>query len=372
MELNTPELFELTVRNLSCCQFKYAHKIRILEVELFDYERVNFNQFANLELLIVTGNYWQFITNSFLQKFSRLKEVHFQAFTFLNRETLAFTYRPNDPKRYLFGFDTEMNIESNDEFRWSNVGAETDMTKFLLKNYDKTANRIYYKFRIDYNELTRNTVPKNFFEKLSEFSGVFVKDRIDDEAKLINFLEQTKTNQLSIENSPLTSTFFDRMVSRCSFIQKLDLKDFNIMSDNYEFMFKMENLIQITLYHKISFNFLVRIFEGCKYLSEVTFTIDDSNYATFCSRYVDLFSRVQSGDEFLDCEEDFRSKEAFMNFLKEMKSKMKCVDGFVDLSSVIFTMHEDKARDFMIDLMVKKLFENETFILSKEILDKFY
>lgn len=367
-DLRTPCLTHLVVPNYSSCDLYYPERLRRLEANLYDQDRIDFQQLKNLEFLHINGEDWTVITNSFLITLSNLKELHFEADTFLNRDTLRsnFTYRRDGLRLYLFGFDIDRNVDIVEDEDFPG-GKEENNSKFINRNYEKTAETVYYKPRIDYTELIKTGLKKNFFTKFPRLTGVKISDKVEDEEALLNFLTKTEPSKLSMENCLLSQTILHRIALQCT-LRDLELKNvgLDVTCPEFEFIFNLENLETIQAYQQISTNFLVKAFQLCKHLSEVRFIIDDLNDASFIVSEVTLItlmSQVAHEDlrDYLEAYLYFESNAEFLYFLRALRKESELIRKPDDLRELIFLINDYKHNKTLEDREFRRLLKGEVF-----------
>lgn len=364
-DLRTPCLNHLVVSNYSSCELYYPDRLRKLEANLYDYSQIDFNQLKNLEFLNITGDDWTLITNSFLITLSNLKELHFEADTMLNRENLQsnFTYRRSGLRLYLFGFDIDRNVAIVDEEDFPHGKEETN-SKFILRNYEKTASTVYYKLKIDYNVLVKDGLKKDFFSKFRRLSAVKISEKVEDEEALLNFLTKTEPSKLSIENCLPSQGILQRIALQCT-IRDVELKNvgLDVMQPEFDFIFQMENLEAIRAYQQISTSFVLKAFQLCKHLSEVRFIIDDLNDASFALSEVSLISQFvhEELDDYLESYIYFESNAEFLHFLAALQKESELCSKPDDLRQLIFLINEYKHNKTLKDREVRRLLKNQVF-----------
>lgn len=365
-DLRTPHLTHLVVSNFSSCDLYYPERLRQLEANLYDQDRIDFGQLKNLQFLNITGDDWSIITNSFLITLANLKELHFEADTFLNRDTLNsnFNYRRDGLRLYLFGFDIDKNVEIREEEDFPN-GDEKHVSNFIVRNYEKTADTVYHRLGVDYNELIATGLKKNFFVKFPKLATVKLSDKIEDEEALLHFLTKTEPETFSMENSLLSQTILHRITRQCQQIRQLELKKLNldVNCPEFDFVFEMENLEVIRAHQTISMTFLLNAFQRCKQMTEVRFIIDDLDDASFNLYEVSLVSHVVADEinDFLESYMFFDSNAAFFHFLAALQKETQRSSKPDDLRELIFLINDYKHNKTLVDREVRKLFKSQVF-----------
>ena len=370
-ELDLPSLTFIKVSKLSSCELHYPERLKRIDSNLFDYDRIDFTKFTNLEFLNITGEEWQLITNSLLETLAKLKCVHFLADTFLSRETLNsnFNYRRNDLNFYLFGFDIDKDVQINEEDE-DFTRSETNTSKFIIRNYEKTADTVYYEFKIDYNELIKtNGLPKGFLKKFPKLSLVKTIDRLENEDALLDFLKSTQPDAFFIENQLLSQSFLNQLAFQCTFIKKLHLKNLNstnILSKDFDFIFKMTNLNEINIWQEIAIGFLIKAFENLVNLCEVFISIDETKDARFCSYYIDLSIQIETLEDefyFLESFLYLENKYELIYILKDIQNELCSFNQFIEIRKLVFLINNYKFLKFVNDEMIRKLFHLDTILI---------
>ena len=240
------------------------------------------------------------------------------------------------------------------------------MSKFIARNYEKSAETIYFKFDVNYNELlARNALKKNFFAKFPRLATVKLSDKIDDEEALLEFLTKTEPETFSMENSLLSQPLLQRIALQFNRLRRLELKNLNldVMRPEFDFIFEMENLEEIQAYQQISMDFLLKAFQKCRNMMEVRFIIDDLDDASFNLHEVSLFSRVTI-EEILNSVESyirFDSKAEFFYFLRALRKESQLSNKPNDLRGLIFLINDYYHNKMLVDREVRRLQKNEVF-----------
>ena len=221
-DLRTPHLTHLCIWDFGNCYLYFPDRLRRLETMFFG-KIFDFFQLKKLNFLRILGANWWAITNSLLINLSSLKELHFGATAFPNRDTLnsSFTYRRDGLRIYLYGFDIDQNVEADEKFPY---GDEKSVSKFIIKNYEKTAEKVLHcdQFRVEYNELIKAGLKNDFFLKFPKLKAVKIIEKVEDEEALLEFLTKTKPSIFSMENTLLTQKILHKITLNCE-IRELEL-----------------------------------------------------------------------------------------------------------------------------------------------------
>lgn len=382
-ELNTPRLTKLECEDLDNFKFNYPNTIKILKVEFFDNSfNINFEKFTNLELLVISSEEWTLITNNLIRKLPSLKELHFASHTYVNNEVLdlSFDHRLfKNLKLFQFGFNVSSDVEiTNENFPDCK---SSEVTKFLIKNFEKTANKVHFRFeKLDYNEIINNgkhLIEKKFYEKFSGFLNLKISGQVEDENQLLDFLKKVKPEGLKFKDALLSRSFFDQLSYQCSFIRELKFKGSNgkilDFSKDFQFVYRLENLSTILFLGKIHLNYVIELYEKCENLSEVSFIIDKMNQINFCLSYVNSLSEFIIDDEHnhiftcLEGSNYFETKKDMLIYLKEKRVQFK--SDPIDLRELIFSIDADRYRIRLIESIMDELLKTEIIYLDKSVLD---
>ena len=365
-DLRTPRLTHLMVWDFAICDLYFPDRLQRLETTIFNDEKFNYSLFKNLEFLSATGGDWTFLTNTFLISLSTLKEIHFSTESFPNRETLnsIFTYRREGLRIYLCGFDIDQNIEEDENFP---RGDSKSVTKFIVKNYEKTADKVYGydNLRVEYNELIKAGIKKDFFVKFPSLNAVQLIEKVEDEEALLEFLTNTKPLNFTMENTLLSQTILCRIGSHCE-IRALNLMkmDLDIMCPEFDFIYKMESLEWILINQSISLDFLIKAFKVCKRMRSVEFEcVARREFASFNMKQVWLYlvvvdDEINEVHEGLWTELFFDSDAAFFQFLSALRKDPQ-LSPKPNFNKLIFLINEIKHNERLVNREIRRLFKNE-------------
>lgn len=361
-DLRTPRLVHLKVPGLSACDLYYPDRLRSVEAYLFDHRRVDFTKFTNLELLIVNGRDWTFITDQFLSNLKSLKELHFCAHNLPSRETMNLRYRRRDLKLYLYGFDLERPLEIIDE-KFPH-GSRVDETRVIVRNYEKTAETVYWEVIVEYNELTRTGLNPNFFTKFPRLEGVVVGGQVADEDALLEFLLKARPKVFTMENHLLSANFRDRLALQCDSIQMMQMVNLkNIDSSQFEhleFLVKMRSLTKIEILHPETWtpglDFLVRLFENCERLTEIYFSIEYYDRSSFSPYW------LISGNDSLYASLKLEGRTDLLHVLRALQRETNFKQR-TSIEELVFLIEKYNYQQFLMRDHAKKLIRGELYYI---------
>ena len=263
-EINCPILEALDLN----CDLNVYLKINCLSTikYLSSYSYLNyFSIFKNLEHLKLyrsTELNWNVIS-----RFSKLKELHVH----IDRSNSLADIQQNcalnklDLKIYKKGL-LAINGETFDYDK-------QDTLTLLMDNYSKTSDCLDFVCTIDYVKLMNlfdYYLPANFFMKLNNIHEILVYNKIEDQAYLIQFIEEcSNLNKLSIERSSLTQDFYDNLASVSSLNHLAIHRQIGL---NFKFITKMRSLISFKTDQKLTLNKAFN-FNRYDYLKKIEFKI---------------------------------------------------------------------------------------------------
>lgn len=360
-DLRTPCLTHLEIISLSQCDFYYPDRLKRLESSLNDHHLIDFTKFTGLELLIVNGNDSEFLTNYFLSTLKSLKKLHFTAGNWLSRDTVNLSYRRDGLKLYLFGFDFDKPLEILEEkFPY---GTEEEETRVIVRNYEKTAEIVYFWIWIEYNELTRTGFSPNFFTKFPRVDSIKVNGEVEDEDALLEFLLQAKPQGFVMENHLLSPRFLNRFALQCNFIQYIRLKNLPLDTTHsqFEFILKMKSLTVIKILHQKPWtpdlDFLVRLFEHCKRLSEVYFSIEHNYDGCSFSPY---WLSFRNDSVYTNLKT--KNKTDLLHVLRALQRETKS-NQLTSLAELVFLIENHKHYQFLLEDHARKLLRGELYYI---------
>ena len=368
-DLRTPRLTHLEILNFKDCDLYYPDRLQRLETDSYRKENFDFCLLKNLEILRTSQYNWSDITSNFLNKLRSLKELHFEAETFLSRDILNshFTYRRDGLKLYLCGFDIHQNVEEDINFPH---GDENSVSKFIVRNYEKTAEEVLHcvDLRVDYNELIKAGLKKDFFVKFPRLGRVMLTDKVADEEALLEFLTKTQPSTFSMKNFLLNQKIFSQIASCCG-IRELELinLDLDAVCLEFDFIYEMKNFETITLHQPISIDFLLKAYQVCKEMVEVNFEFKRDS-AFFGRRQVSLssfvaFDDINQNNENLWVELYFDSDQAFLHFLGALRKEPQLGRSSNYLRELIFLINDLKYNEMLVGREVRRIVKNELFIV---------
>ena len=257
VKLETPSLAYLMTRDLSNFEICYPEKIKCLVVN----NTLNLSKFKNLEILSIMDYYGNEITISQLSvnqlhRLTQLKRVYAGSNYLTEKIDQIPINRNSELQVYYYGFRINSDLFGN--FDWTNIknskesydermslDNDGEWISFMARNYSKSIDDNPYIFHLDYtrllNEFDQN-VPKDFLKKISNFDSITISN-LDDEIKILKFLDSVKPRKLFIENATLSRSFLEQL-SKLSFIQilKISIDKWPAFLDDFNFDFKNEEI----------------------------------------------------------------------------------------------------------------------------------
>ena len=259
---------------LSNFRFKYESKISKLDVNEYEERLMNF---VNLEILYCRHFPKQKVISvkDFVHTLSRLRELHCQYIgaTSVSRLLSAkCKLRRTDFNFYFCGFHINTNLDldeylsetEQDQLEWSTCG-----WKIMLANQNRLSPHIKYtRESYCYDELVfyfEQTSFASFFNRIVQIEKVELKQPINDEPKLVEFLKACKhIGGLLIKDISLSQQLFDRLFVYQPFITHLAIYDGDEL--DLDFIFQLSYLSSFTTDQKVSLDFVSEAFEKLKLL----------------------------------------------------------------------------------------------------------
>ena len=328
-----------------------------------DFTSVDLRQLTGLEVLIAQD--YEFVSNGLLATLKNLKELHFAAEEFVNREQLLsqFNYRRDGLKVYLFGFDVDQNLQVADDEDFP-YGELDRITRFIVRNYEKTSPNVYHQLWVDYNQLVRNGLETSAAAKFRRLYYVQVTDPVQDEHELLNFLKHTQPLTFSMNGHMLSGEFLDQFALQCPFVQRLEFKNLKLDNRCPEFIFRMENLLRIEIYQEPSLDFAIRAFANCHSLTAVFFYFSDDHrdWVRFEPEF--LVNTRFCGDQYWLRHRYYEDATDFSHFLMNLRKLLKLENGQpLDLRRLQFAVDDYKLSYFIEKDHVKRLLRNQLYYI---------
>ena len=252
VKLETPSLTHLITEELSNFEICYPEKIKYLEV----YNTSSLTQLKNLEVLIVID--YSDIENTIrqlsadLHRSPKLKRVYigYQCENFDKKLDQIPIHRNSDLQVYYYGFRIYSDLFGNfDLTNIKNLNEPNvnilEWTSFMARNYSTSMDDKPYHFDLDYNRLLDEfdqNIPSDFLKKISKFDSIKIKN-LDDEMKILKFLESAKPRDVVIKNPTLSRSFLEQL-SKFSFIDilRINIDEWPAFLDDFNFDFKNEEI----------------------------------------------------------------------------------------------------------------------------------
>lgn len=283
--INSPNLRNLKISNPQAykCSLVFAESVRFLELFLWQDFVCNLVGLEHFYCHRIKG-----LANEkdFLCKLERLKEVHMDAQkqVFANLAKQKKLLRRTNPKIYVLGVDFEHGAP--DHFQWPEY-ADLDeewMAAFYWENRSKSANILPFISVIDYDVLETHfggQFPVHFGRKFVGLYNLRVTNLQHGQSQFIDFLSDCRyIRNLCLEGAQLDQSFFDNILT--NFCPALDwLTICSRPGLNWDFLFKFESLVMVTIKHELPGELVKKIVEHFPELERFSFHYQ-SQYIQVC------------------------------------------------------------------------------------------
>ena len=283
VKLETPSLTHLITERISNFEICYPEQIKYLDTQLdFDFNKILI-KFKNLEILII--NYSRNISQlpGNLNRFPQLKRIYIgYDWHNLNKRLEQIPIdRHSKLQVYYYGFRINSDLFGN--YDWTNIknskehyDEDGEWTSFMARNYSTSIDDNPYTFNLDYTRLFDEfgqNVPNDFFKKISKFDTIRIRN-LDDEAKILKFLDSSKPASVCIENPTLSRSFLEQL-SNFSFIDELNINidEWPAFLDDFNFDFENEK-IDLEFEIRCSLKSLRTMFEVFERAGSIKFELD--------------------------------------------------------------------------------------------------
>ena len=284
--LETPSLTHLMTGELSNVEIRYPDQIKCLGVKN---NTSNLAKFKNLEILIIIDYFTERsniskLSADLLQQLPQLKRVYAGCNSINNKLAQTTIDKNTDLQVYYYGFRINSDLFGNFDWTMEKNSNDVERTSFIARNYAKSIDDNPYTFSLDYTQLLKEfdqNVPNDFWGKVSKFDSIRIRN-LEDEVKILNFLDSNKPMQVLIENSTLSRSFLEQL-SQFSFIKHLEITidEWPAFLDDFNFDFKNE---EIKLNFEIrcslkSLRLMFEVFERAKSIKlRLDFLCDEFNF----------------------------------------------------------------------------------------------
>ena len=286
VKLETPSLTHLMTLQLSNFKICYPEQIKFLEVN----DILNLIKFKNLEILFIIDHFMERgtinqLSADFLNQLPHLKRVYAGWNHFSKRLGQIPIDRNSELQVYYYGFRINSDLFGN--YDWTNIknskeASDDEWTSFVARNYSGSIDDNAHNFHLDYTRLLDEfdqNVPSDFFKKISRIYSIRMRN-LEDEVKILKFLDSTKCRIVNIETPTLSRSFLKKL-SKFSSIMYLGIRidEWPDFLDDFNFDFK--NKIDIDIQIRCSLKSLRPMFK----LFERTRSTKLFNLWIFCDEF---------------------------------------------------------------------------------------
>ena len=283
--LNTPELLHLEcVFFHTHFKFAYEDKIKFLRSSWisFDYLMSPQNILQELEILVVQEIFQDELI-PFFEGLLHLKEVHLRSpkiTSFPGQIGKLDEFRKESNRHFeIFvqglglEFYKEAIIRTNEHEPKMKEWLE-EHTDFLVRNQHMMPKKVFLDFGINYDHLEALSVAERnvFLRKFEYVRSVSVNRQVENEKRLLELLEKTHPEHLSLKNFELYSkSFFDQLLLNCQFLRELSLEASRSLDsfEKFEFLFKLNNLTRLQVTNHLSPSFIRIIWKNIHSLKDL-------------------------------------------------------------------------------------------------------
>ena len=294
-KLETPSLVHLMTRELSRIELCYPEQIKCLGTEVTFGVTDSLTKFKNLEILIVIESGFEHTVRHLsvylLERSPQLKRVYVCRYIDCNSDEMVDRSidKNSDLKVYYFGFKINSDIFGN--FDWTDIQKSKKckwLTRYVTRNWSTSIDENPFILQLDYSRLLDEfdqNIPSDFLKKISKLCSVTI-DNLDDEMKILEFLDSTKPRCVSIENPTLTRSFLEQL-SKFSFFNKLCIyiDEWPTFFNDFNFHFESDmNLLIVSRYSLKSLRPVFEFFERARsirlylviLIDEFSFVLDNT------------------------------------------------------------------------------------------------
>lgn len=265
LTLTTPKLFQLkTQSDLKNLKFISKEKIRYLECVEYESQVTEFTNLEYFYCFLIEN-----VDNTLFTSLTKLKEIHLEhdVFTFYNLLNQKQQNR-SDVTIYYQGIGNLEYLEDN--LNYGSDSLNEDNIQIYLNNYSNLANKFTFIKYINYNCWESNNVCNDLLKKLVNLNGVYVRKKIDDEFKFIEFLNRcVNFSILKLNSSLLTQTFYNQLPIYRPTIKCLEITLTTDEIDNFDFnfLFQLKFLSTFSSNKKFKLEFIYQLFKDLKYFA---------------------------------------------------------------------------------------------------------
>lgn len=282
--INSPNLRNLKIANRKTYKisFVFAECVRFLEI--FEWQDFVCD-LVKLEYFYCARTKGLANERDFLCKLERLKEVHMDAqkHVFDDLVEQKRRLRRQNPKIFVLGVDFEHGAPNH--FPWPDYTDldEEWMAAFYWENRTKFACHLPFVNVIDYDVLEMHfgdQLPAQFGRRFVGLYQLRVTG-VQQQSQFIAFLSDCRfIRNLYLEAAQLDQNFFDNILTTfCPTLECLTICSHPGL--NYDFLFKFESLVLVTIAHELPVNFVKKVVDHFPDLERFAFNYQ-SQYIQVC------------------------------------------------------------------------------------------
>ena len=282
--LDLPTLLCLSIDSLAGITVGHPENLRTLATRSLFGNDVDYSLFTNLMNIFTRANDVRSITASFLEKLPCLSELHLDSTARLpaNYQLPEPSVRKARPKIFYFGLEFSVRELELEGEQWPNVGANDPseaFTQFIAQNLHRSLDRNQHITAIQYNPIAGELNDSQMFgvllERLSKIRQLHINGTVADENRLLKFIDKARVSNLRFRGTALTPCFFEKLAANGQAIQFLRLSEptMDILSDDFNFIFKFQNLSSLHLIDcPLGADLVTRVLKELKHIRAVAFT----------------------------------------------------------------------------------------------------
>lgn len=283
--LNLPSLQHICVNSLR--SITIGHPERVLSLGILDLFAgdPDYSQFTKTEYIFTSGSHVRSISASFIEKLPSLRKLDLDDI-YKSPHYLPAKLAPGVKKAvkiFYFGFEISLEQINLDSAQWPNSFYSSepteDSTRFVARNLHRSINDNKFVLSLHYNLVVSELDDTKMFEVISEkfpdLCRLHVSETVTDEELLLDFIDDTEIEQLTLERAALSSWFFEELPDYGSSIQRLVVKTeptMDILAGDFDFIFKLENLLTIHFQNSpLPLAFVARLLKELEEIALVSF-----------------------------------------------------------------------------------------------------
>ena len=280
--LDLPSLLKLTVGSWKNLTLKYPEKLRALCIYGLFTGGPDYSKFTSLSNIYTKGEDLRSISARFIESLPSLRELHLDYGWESNRRSvLPFSKATARIQIFYYGFEislNQINLEGQ-QFPSSFYGPNEETTEFIVRNLHQSVDNNSFISGISYNPMARALDDTEMFivvpQKFPKISDLRIHGDVADANRLLKFINRLQIGHLEFERASLPQWFFEKLAANGSFIRTLWFSTeptMDILSDHFNFVFKMKNLRSFILDNcSLSLNFVVRLLKEQKSIGQICF-----------------------------------------------------------------------------------------------------